>query len=96
LTLAYYYIIDRPGTAKLGVWAINILIGAILSFIIAFVSSNNDLTEIFASISEPLPAAFSSDILVFSLINSMWTVLLMILFSMLFKWKSTHSSYVPF
>lgn len=96
LIVAYYYIIDRPGTAKLGIWLINLLIGAILSFVIAFVSSNNDLTEIFSSIGEPVPAAFSSDMLIFSIINSMWTVLLMFLFSMLFKWKSSHSSFVPF
>ena len=96
LTIAYYYVVDRPGTAKLSIWSLNLLVGAIINFIIAFVSANNDLTEIFASIGEAVPASFTSDMMVFSIINSMWTVLLMFLFSMLFKWKSPNSSYVPF
>jgi len=96
LTIAYYYIVDRPGTAKLSIWSLNLLVGAIINFIIAFVSANNDLTEIFASVGSAVPASFTSDMMVFSIINSMWTVLLMFLFSMLFKWKSSHSSYVPF
>jgi len=96
LTIAYYYIIDRPVTAKLSVWAINLLVGWIISYIIAYVSANNDLTEIFTSIGEPVPASFSSDMIMFASINAMWTVLLMVLLSLVFKWKSTHSSYIPF
>jgi hypothetical protein len=96
LTVAYYYIIDRPGTAKFSIWSINILVGGIISYIIAYVSANNKLTDVFANIGEPLPAAFTSDILLFGLINTMWTILLMFLLSLVFKWKSTHSSFIPF
>jgi len=96
LTVAYYYVIDRPGTAKISIWAINLLVGGILSAIIAYVSANNDLTEIFASIGEPVPTSFSSDMMMFAMINAMWTVLLMVLLSFVFKWKSPNSSYVPF
>jgi predicted neutral ceramidase superfamily lipid hydrolase len=96
LTIAYYYVVDRPGTAKFSIWSLNLLVGAIINFIIAFVSANNDLTEIFASIGEEVPTSFTSDMMVFSIINSMWTVLFMFLVSMLIKWKSTNSSYVPF
>ncbi|AVR47068.1 hypothetical protein C7S20_18445 [Christiangramia fulva] len=96
LTIAYYYVVDRPGTAKLSIWSLNLLMGAIINFIIAFVSANNDLTDIFASVGEPIPASFTSDMIVFSIINSMWTVLLMFLVSIMIKWKSTNSSYVPF
>ncbi|NJY62540.1 hypothetical protein HC174_07175 [Salinimicrobium sp. CDJ15-81-2] len=96
LTIAYYYVIDRPGTAKISIWALNLLVGGILSTIIAYVSANNDLTEIFAAIGEPVPTSFSSDMLVFALINAMWTVLLMVLLSFILKWKSPNSSYVPF
>lgn len=96
LTIAYYYVIDRPGTAKISIWALNLLAGGILSAIIAYVSANNDLTEIFASIGEPVPTSFSSDMLVFALINAMWTILLMVLLSFVLKWKSPNSSYVPF
>ncbi|NJW55750.1 hypothetical protein, partial [Salinimicrobium oceani] len=31
LTIAYYYVIDRPGTAKISIWALNLLVGGILS-----------------------------------------------------------------
>jgi len=96
LNVAYYYIIDRPGTARFSIWSINILVGGIISYIIAYVSANNKLTTVFANISEPLPAAFTSDILLFGLINTMWTILLMFLLSLVFKWKSTHSSFIPF
>ncbi len=96
LTISYYYIIDRPGTAKLSIWAINLLVGGIISAIIAYVSANNDLTEIFAQVGSDIPASFSSDMIMFSLINAMWTMLLMLLLSFVFKWKSTNSSFVPF
>lgn len=95
LIIAYYYIIDRPGTAKISIWVINLLIGGLISAIIAYVSANNDLTEIFASIGEPVPASFSSDMLMFAMINAMWTLLLMVLLSFVFKWKSPNSSYIP-
>lgn len=96
LTFTYYYLIDRPSTAKLSVWVINLVIGGIIAFIIAYVSANNDLTEIFASVGQPVPASFSSDMVIFSLINAMWTIILMVLLSLVFKWKSTNSSYIPF
>lgn len=96
LTLAYYYVIDRPGTAKLSIWSLNILVTAIINFIIAYLTASNNLTEIYAEVGQPLPAAFSSDMLVMSLINSMWSALLMFVLSLVFKWKSTNSSYVPF
>ena len=95
LIIVYYYVIDRPGTAKISIWALNLLLGAIISAIIAYVSANNDLTEIFASIGEPVPIAFSSDMLMFAMINAMWTIILMVLLSFVFKWKSPNSSYIP-
>ncbi len=95
LIIAYYYVIDRPGTAKISIWAINLLIGGVISAIIAYVSANNDLTEIFSSIGEPVPASFSSDMLMFAMINAMWTIILMVLLSFVFKWKSPNSSYIP-
>jgi hypothetical protein len=96
ITILYYYVIDRPGTAKLGVWFIALLLGAIASVLIAFVSANNGLTDVYASIGADIPPGFSSDMFLFSLVNAMWVVLLMIFLSFIFKWKSTNSSYIPF
>lgn len=96
LTLAYYYVIDRPGTAKLSIWGLNILVAAIINFIVAYYTASSNLTDIYNNEGIKLPTAFSSDMLVMSLINSMWTALLMFVLSLVFKWKSTNSSYVPF
>lgn len=92
----YYYVIDKPSTAKISVWFLMILIGGVIAFLIAYVSSNNGLTEVFADIGEPVPRQFSSDMLIFGLVNAMLTMLLIILLSIPLKIKSTNSSYIPF
>lgn len=96
LSITYYYIIDRPATAKISVWLITIIVAAIINFIVAFVSSNNDITEIYAGIGEDIPSSFTSDMMILSFVNSIWTIVLMFLLSLLLKWKSTNSSYIPF
>lgn len=96
LPIFYYYVMDRPGTAKRYIWGIMVLLGGIIAFVIAYVSSNNGLTEVFASIGELLPSRFSSDMLIFGLVNALLTVLLIFLLSIPLKFKSTHSSYIPF
>lgn len=96
ITLLYYYVIDRPSTGTIGVWLIALLLGGIISLIIAFVSANNALTDVFATIGLPVPPSYTIDIFLFSLINAMWVILLMVLLSISLKWKSTHSSFIPF
>jgi len=96
ITITYYYVLDRPGTAKKRFWLIAILLGGIMSFVIAFVSANNGLTEMFVNVGVPVPSEYTSVMLQFSLINVFWTVILILLLSIAIKWKSTHSSYVPF
>lgn len=96
ITIIYYYILDRPGTAKKSIWLIAVLLGGIFSFIIAFVSANNGLTEMFTAVGVPVPPEYTSDMLQFSLINVFWTLILIFLLSISLKWKSTHSSYIPF
>jgi hypothetical protein len=96
ITVLYYYILNRPSIANLKFWFLFLLIGAIINAIIAYVSANNDLLEIFASIGEELPKSFSSDLLMFALINAFWTLVLTFAFSIILKWKSPNSSYIPF
>jgi dipeptide/tripeptide permease len=78
------------------VWMLALLIGAIINAVVAFVSANNDLVEIFASIGEEVPNSFSYDMLMFAFINAIWTLILMFVLSIILKWKSPNSSYIPF
>lgn len=96
LPLIYYFLLDRPGTAKLYVWGLMIFLGGVIAFIIAFVSSNNDLTDIFSNNGVTVPTEFSTDMVIFGLVNAMLSMLLIILLSIPMKFKSTHSSYIPF
>ncbi|MCH8535205.1 MAG: hypothetical protein LAT51_09070 [Flavobacteriaceae bacterium] len=96
ITVLYYYVLNRPNIAKLKIWFLFLMIGAITNAIIAYVSAYNDLTEIFASINEELPKSFPSDMLMFALINAFWTLVLIFVFSIIIKWKSPNSSYIPF
>src|SRR5690606_30304669 len=96
ITVTYYYVLDRPATAKKRFWLLALLVGGILSFVIAYVTSNNGLTEMFTQVGVSVPPGYTSDMLQFSLINVFWTIILILLLSLLLKWKSTHSSYIPF
>ena len=96
ITIIYYYVLDRPATAKKRFWLLAVLVGVIISFVIAYVTSNNGLTEMFTQVGVPVPAGYTTDMLQFSLINVFWTIILIFLISMAIKWKSTHSSYIPF
>ena len=96
ITIIYFYILDRPRTANMKVWMLALLIGAIINAVVAFVSANNDLVEIFASIGKEVPNSFSYDMLMFAFINAIWTLVLMFVLSIILKWKSPNSSYIPF
>ena len=96
LNVLYYYILNRPSTGNLKVWSLHIVLGCVINAVIAFVSSRNDLIEIFASINEELPESFYYDMVIFAIINAGWTVILMFVLSLILKWKSPNSSYIPF
>lgn len=91
LTVLYYYVIDRPTTSKLWVWLVMLLFGGVVGFVIAYVTVENS----FYSINQP-PSDYSTEILIFSMTNFVYTSLLIFLFSILIKWKSPNSSHVPF
>jgi len=96
ITTTYYYILDRPNTANMKVWTLALLIGAIINAVVALVSANNDLIEIFGSIGAEVPKSFSYDMLIFAFINAIWTLVLIFVLSIVLKWKSPNSSYIPF
>ena len=96
LNVLYYYILNRPSTGNLKVWSLHIVLGCVINAIVAYVSSQNDLIEIFASENQVIPESFYYDMVIFAIINAGWTVILMFLLSLILKWKSPNSSYIPF
>lgn len=89
----YYGILNRSGWNNIGKWLLNVLIGAVIVFVIAFIYSNNDLqagvmcNELKVNVSDCLGFAFTAFIYSF-----IWSVL----FSILIKWKSSVNRKVPF
>lgn len=91
ISILYYYVIDRPVTSKLWMWLLTVLLGGIIGFVIAYVTTENSFYSIDLN-----PLDYNSEILIFSVTNMVYTSLLIFIFSILIKWKSTNSSHVPF
>mgnify|MGYP003632702511 CR=1 FL=1 len=90
-TFLYYYVFDRPKTSKLWVWLLWLIIIGVFAFVIAYVIVENSFYEI-----GQLPTDYNVENLIFSATNSGYACIIMFLFSLLIKWKSTNSSHVPF
>lgn len=95
MVILYYYIIDRPRTAKLSVWIIFLFLNATILSILAYVLANNTIIDDYLSAGNPVPDYFA-DLFYFSGMNFIIAALLFLIFSSLFKWKSSNSSHVPF
>ncbi|MGO4921396.1 hypothetical protein [Maribacter spongiicola] len=90
-TFLYYYVFDRPKTSKLWVWSLWLLIVGVFAFVIAYVTVENSFYEV-----GQLPTDYTVENLIFSATNMVYACIIMFLFSLLIKWKSTNSSHVPF
>lgn len=95
IVILYYYIIDRPRTAKLSVWLIFLLLNSIILSILAYVLANNTIIDDYLSAGNPVPDYFE-DLIYFSGMNFLIAALFFLIFSSLLKWKSSNSSHVPF
>ncbi|WP_225034707.1 hypothetical protein [Winogradskyella sp. SM1960] len=93
--ILYYYVIDRPKTAKLTIWSLFLLVVSIVSAISAYMIASNTIIDDYLSISSPVPE-YSQDLIYFSLINFSFTALFFLIWSSLLKWKSSNSSHIPF
>ncbi|ADV48156.1 membrane protein [Cellulophaga algicola DSM 14237] len=91
LTAVYYYVIDRPKTSKLWVWITWLFGVGLIAFGLAFITVENSFYGVGID-----PAAYRVETVIFSVTNLVWSILIMFLFSILIKWKSTNSSHVPF
>jgi len=95
MVILYYYIIDRPRTAKLSVWLIFLFLNSIILSILAHVIANNTIIDDYLAIGDDVPNYFE-DLIYFSVMNFMIAVLFFLIFSSVLKWKSSNSSHVPF
>lgn len=95
IVILYYYIIDRPKTAKLSVWLIFLFLNSIILSILAYILANNTIIEDYLSAGNPVPDYFE-DLIYFSGMNFLIAALFFLIFSSVLKWKSRNSSHVPF
>jgi hypothetical protein len=79
----YYYIINHPHFNRWYHWALIVLIGCIANFGIAYSFIFNHLEDIYAQKNQDLP--YSMEILNFSLLNSLWTLIASFVFSFIRK-----------
>lgn len=91
----YYYVIDRPKTAKLTIWLLFLFIVSIMSSFLAYMVARNTIIDDYLSISLSVPD-YSQDLIYFSLINFLFAALFFLVWSSLLKWKSSNSSHIPF
>lgn len=95
MVILYYYIIDRPKTAKLSVWLVFLFLNAIILAIVGYIVANNTIIDDYLFAGLPVPDYFQ-DLIYFSGMNFLFAALFFLIFSILLKWKSSNSSHVPF
>ncbi|SDH29695.1 hypothetical protein [Winogradskyella thalassocola] len=95
----YYYVVDRPKTAKLTIWLLFLLVVSIVSSIIAYMVANDSIIDNYLSqglsVLDEIPYFFQ-DLIYFSLTNFLFGALFFLIWSSLLKWKSSNSSHIPF
>jgi hypothetical protein len=79
----YYYGINHPRLNRWYHWALTVLIACIINFAIAYIITFNNLDVVYALQNQELP--FSMEILIFSLLNSLWTLIASFVFSFIRK-----------
>ncbi len=95
MVILYYYVIDRPKTAKLSIWLVFLLLNSIILSFVGYSYANNTIVDDYLSAGNPVPDYFQ-DLIYFSGMNFLFAALFFLIFSSLLKWKSSNSSHVPF
>jgi hypothetical protein len=81
--IIYYYGINHPRFNRWYHWLITVLTVCIINFGIAYSVVINGLDNIYASQNQEIP--YSAEILIFSLINAIWTLIASFVFSFVRK-----------
>lgn len=96
LMLAYYYALSNYGNwYKLGYWFVWILVACLINFAAAYSISVGEMEIFYQHTDDGSPYGFSEHFS-FSMVNVLWTFLLCIVLSILFKLKSVKASRTPF
>lgn len=95
ITGIYYFIVDRPKTAKLIVWGILNLITSFGLAVLAYSLANNAIINDYLLAGNEVPN-YSTDLICFSFVNFLISAILFSLFSLLLKMFSKNSTYIPF
>lgn len=93
IMLNYYYgYFNRPRFSKLLSWFYNMLFGAIIIFLIAFLYTNDDLNS--GNYCQELIIS-TSDCIGFASVSAFYSIVWGALFSFGIKWKSSNNKKVP-
>ena len=95
VVILYYYVIDRPKTAKIFVWLVFMVLTVLGLGVTAYVVASNDIVDYYLASGEQVPD-YGQDLFYFSLTNMLFSALLFLGLSVILKWKSANSSHVPF
>lgn len=92
----YYKILDRPKLAKIYWWVlIPVLFSSVISFLVAYSTVSNALSSIYSEAGQQIPN-YSTELFSFACLNSIFAVVLTIIFSIIIKGLSTNLTKVPF
>jgi uncharacterized BrkB/YihY/UPF0761 family membrane protein len=82
-TIIYYYVLNHPHLNRWYHWAGIVLIACIINFGTAYGVTFNSLNDIYAQKNQVIP--YSADVVIFSLINVLWTIITSFAFSFMRK-----------
>jgi hypothetical protein len=93
LLMAFYYVIDHPRFNKWTHWLLYVGIICLLNFGFAFYFTYNELELIYSQQNIELP--YWADFWIFSMINSLYALILSAILSVLIRWWSINCSTCP-
>lgn len=95
MVLIYYYVIDRPKTAKLPIWLLFMILNSLILSVVGYILASNTIIDDYLKNGLDVPN-YGTDLIYFSGVNFVYSALIFLIFSSLLKWKSSNSSHIPF
>jgi hypothetical protein len=89
----YYGVLNRIPFNRFLWWALSVLLGSVILFLISFLYANNDFTS--GNICPDLSVT-SSDCLGFGITSAIFSIIWCCILSVIIKWKSSVNKKVPF
>lgn len=98
----FYYVVNHPRLCNWWGWGLFLLINAVVNFIVGWQYVLKDyyadlMVTVDPSTNQKVPLNIGeSELVCFGLSNMILSLLMFVLFSFIFKWKSTNCSHSPF